>query len=61
MALSTNPVAAVVKSAESVNKLDDEDEEEKPPAVDAALEETERILLDYISLLPRKNLLSAKQ
>jgi carboxyl-terminal processing protease len=59
--LSTNPVAAVVKSPESVNKLDDEDDEEKPPAVDAALEETERILLDYISLLPRKNLLSAKQ
>lgn len=59
-ALGTNPVAAVVKSAEPVGKLDEEDEAEKPAAGDAALEEVERILLDYISLLPRKNLLSAK-
>ena len=59
--ISTNPVAAATKASAPANKLDDEDEEEKPPAVDAALEETERILTDYISLLSRKNLISAKQ
>jgi hypothetical protein len=33
---------------------DEDDDEEKPPTVDASLEETERILLDYISLLGQK-------
>jgi carboxyl-terminal processing protease len=59
--LSTNSVASAGKVSEPANKLDDEDEEEKPPAVDAALEETERILMDYISMLSRQNLISAKQ
>ena len=36
----------------------EEDEEETPPAVDATLEETERILVDYITLLNRKGLTS---
>lgn len=61
VAISTNATSAAVIAVEPANKIDEEDEEEKPPVVDAALEETERILLDYISLLPRKNLLSAKQ
>ena len=61
VALGTKPIAAAGKVAEPSPKLDDEDEDEKPPAVDAALEETEQILLDYISLLPRKNLLSSKK
>lgn len=59
--LSTNFVASAGNVSEPGNKLDEEDEEEKPPAVDAALEETERILMDYISLLSRKNLISAKE
>lgn len=60
VALSTNPVAAIGKTSETLPKPDDEDELEKPPVVDAALEETEHILMDYISLLPRRNLLSVK-
>lgn len=61
VALGTKPVAAAGNATETPPKLDEEDEDEKPPAVDAALEETEQILLDYISLLPRKNLLGVKQ
>lgn len=60
-ALSTNAVAAISQAAESIPAMDGEEEEEKAPVVDAALEEVEQILKDYISLLSRKNLLSLKQ
>lgn len=60
-ALGTNAVAAVSKTPEATLQADGEDEEEKSPAVDAALEEAEQILKDYISLMSRKNLLSVKQ
>ncbi|HTL57352.1 MAG TPA: carboxy terminal-processing peptidase [Candidatus Limnocylindrales bacterium] len=39
--------------------LEDTPDEEKPPAVDADLLESERILLDYISLLRKNNVASA--
>jgi hypothetical protein len=34
-------------------------DEEKPPAVDALLAETEHILVDYMSLLPKDGILTA--
>ena len=37
----------------------DEAEEEKPPAQDAPLAETEHILVDYLNLLPKGNLVNA--
>lgn len=60
-AFSTNAVAAVSPPAEPNPALDGEEDEEKAPVVDAALEEAEQILKDYITLLARKNLLSVKQ
>ncbi len=53
---STNSVAASVKAV-----LPEEDDEDvKAPAVDAGLEETEHILLDYLSLLPKGNLVTSE-
>jgi carboxyl-terminal processing protease len=59
--VSSNSASVVPKSPAPLGALDEEDEEEKPPAVDATLEETERILVDYISLLSQKSLLSANR
>ncbi|MGO8678692.1 MAG: carboxy terminal-processing peptidase [Limisphaerales bacterium] len=39
--------------------LQDALDEEKPPAVDAALEETEHILVDYLSVLPKTGFLTS--
>ncbi|MBI3852646.1 MAG: carboxy terminal-processing peptidase [Verrucomicrobia bacterium] len=36
----------------------DEDDEDKPPQVDVALEETKHILVDYLSVLPKGTILS---
>ncbi|MEO7296993.1 MAG: carboxy terminal-processing peptidase [Verrucomicrobiota bacterium] len=47
----TNDVAAAASDPSDI----EEGIEEKIPVVDATLEETERILLDYISLLPNRN------
>jgi carboxyl-terminal processing protease len=49
--------AAVPRTPES---LDDADAEEAAPVADAMLEETEQILMDYISLLNKKGLAAAK-
>ncbi len=53
---STNSAAVTPKAISPGPGLEDEAEEEKAPAVDATLEEAERILTDYISLLNKKNL-----
>lgn len=58
---STNSVSIAQSSTTPAHTLDDEDAEEKSPAVDAMLEETERILVDYILLLSKKSLLSANR
>jgi carboxyl-terminal processing protease len=50
---ATGAVVAVADGA------DDEDAEEKPPAVDASLQEAQNILLDYISLLNKRRIASA--
>lgn len=57
-AAGTNSVASLSKPAGSEDSLD-EIPEEKPPAIDASLQETEHILLDYLSLLPKGNLVTA--
>jgi len=57
---STNSAAAAIGAAHRDAALD-EAETEKPPAPDAALVEAERILIDYLSLLPKGNLLTAGQ
>lgn len=46
------------KAAAPASDLEGEDAEDKPSAVDAMLDETERILVDYITLLTQKSLLS---
>jgi carboxyl-terminal processing protease len=51
----TNSASAVAPGAEDP----DEAEAEKPPATDPTLQEAERILVDYFSLLPKGNLLTA--
>ena len=50
--------AAKEAPAQPVN-LDDDSEEEKAPAVDADLIESEHILVDYLFLLPKGNLVTA--
>jgi carboxyl-terminal processing protease len=53
----TNSTVAVGKEGHgAASSLDDEFDEEKPPAVDAPLLESEHILVDYLSLLPKGNL-----
>jgi carboxyl-terminal processing protease len=54
--LSTNSTYA----ASGPFHWDDEDGEPKPPTVDVTLEEAERILTDYISLLNKKNLAATR-
>ncbi len=53
---SAKPVE-ITKTATADGEAD-EVAEPKPPAIDATLEETERILLDYLSLLPKGNLVT---
>jgi len=55
---SVTSASVTAKAAEPARDLDGEDAEDKPSPVDATLDETERILEDYIMLLARKNLLT---
>jgi carboxyl-terminal processing protease len=55
---SVTSASVTAKAAEPARDLDGEDAEDKPSPVDAMLDETERILVDYIALLARKNLLT---
>ena len=57
----TNSTVAAAKEPSADGSLDGETDEEKPPVVDAALIESEHILLDYVSLLPKGNLASTTQ
>ncbi|HEU0038364.1 MAG TPA: carboxy terminal-processing peptidase, partial [Verrucomicrobiae bacterium] len=56
---SATSASVTAKAANSAGDLDGEDAEDKPSPVDAMLDETERILVDYIALLAQKNLLTA--
>jgi hypothetical protein len=56
---STNSASLASKAIEPVNSVDADDEEEAAPTVDAALEEAEKILVDYIRLLSHKGLASS--
>ncbi|MEK7706686.1 MAG: carboxy terminal-processing peptidase [Verrucomicrobiota bacterium] len=60
--VSTNSASVTPRLPTPLEGLLDEDEEEdRPPAVDATLEEAERILVDYISLLSQKSLLTVNR
>jgi carboxyl-terminal processing protease len=52
--VKTNSVSDPARAAEPPNSPDEESEEQKPPPVDATLNETEHILVDYVSLLSDK-------
>lgn len=56
---SNATVAAAKEGPPETPTLDFEPDEDKPPAVDAALIESEHILLDYVSILPKGNLVTA--
>ena len=56
--VSTNSASVTPRLPTPLEGLSDEDEEDHPSAVDATLEEAERILVDYISLLSQKSLLT---
>jgi carboxyl-terminal processing protease len=55
---STNSVASAAGTSAAADNLD-ELEEEKPPAPDATLAEAEHILVDYLSVFPKGNLVTA--
>jgi carboxyl-terminal processing protease len=57
----TNSTVAAAKEGSSAANLDGETDEEKPPAVDAALIESEHILVDYLSLRSKGNLATVGQ
>jgi len=57
-ASTTGASASAPSSGTAADLLDDPDDE-KAPYVDAPLMETERILLDYLGLLPKGNLITA--
>jgi carboxyl-terminal processing protease len=57
---STNLAAVASAPLKESTSVDPEaDDEEKPAPVDATMVETERILLDYLSLLPKHSLVTA--
>ena len=56
--LSTNGTIAASRSSVPIENLDGIPDEEKPPAVDADMMESEHILLDYITLLPKNSVVS---
>jgi carboxyl-terminal processing protease len=58
IANGTNTLASA-SPTNTAPDADDDAEEEKPPAVDAALVETEHILVDYLSLLDKGHLVTA--
>jgi carboxyl-terminal processing protease len=57
----SNPTASVTTApaASPDTGVEDTPEDEKPPAVDPTLTEAERILLDYMSMFPKHNLLTS--
>ena len=55
---TNSTVAAAKEGHADASNLDGELDEEKPPAVDAPLLESEHILVDYLSLLPKKGSLA---
>jgi carboxyl-terminal processing protease len=57
----TNSVAAAKEQTSDASSLDSDLDEEKPPAVDATLNESEHILVDYLSLLRKGNLATAQE
>jgi len=57
----TNTAAASLTAAGQPGHPDGDAEEDAPPAVDATLEETQRILVDYIGLLARKGIASTER
>ena len=57
----TNSVAAAREQTTDGSNLDSDFDEEKPPAVDATLNESEHILVDYLSLLHKGNLAATAQ
>jgi len=60
-AASSNSVFVAAKKVELGDQVDAEDEEEAAPAVDATLEEVEKILVDYIRMLSQKGLASTSR
>jgi len=58
-AITTNSASVIARPAETALNSDGSDDDEKPPDVDATLEETKRILADYVSLLAQKGPLAA--
>jgi carboxyl-terminal processing protease len=58
-AIGTNATLAATQQTARAITPDPDAEEEKPPAIDATLSETEHILMDYISLWPKANVVTA--
>ncbi len=58
---STNSALAAAREDHPSAGLDGETDEERPQAVDVALLESEHILVDYLSLLPKSSLVTAGQ
>jgi carboxyl-terminal processing protease len=56
---TNSTVAAAREGWHAAPGLDEETDEDKPPAVDVPLTESENILVDYLSLLPKGNLATA--
>lgn len=59
--VSTNSASIATKSADLPEELEGEDGEDKPPTVDPMLDEAGRILMDYISLMGKKGMITAKE
>jgi carboxyl-terminal processing protease len=58
-AIGTNAPLAAAQGAVRTTTPDSDTEEEKPSPVDATLNETEHILMDYIALWPKANVVTA--
>ena len=58
-AAATNSASVTATPASSDILAGDEADEEKPPAVDASLEETKHILVDYMGLMRKQAMLTA--
>jgi len=57
----TNTATASLTGDAKVSDHAEDAEDDTPPAVDATLEETQRILVDYIALLARKGIVSTER
>ncbi|HWH70612.1 MAG TPA: carboxy terminal-processing peptidase, partial [Candidatus Sulfotelmatobacter sp.] len=57
--IGTNNAIASAADGVGTTGLDENPDEEKAPAVDAALNESEHILVDYIGVFPKSNMLTA--